>query len=117
MGHQRFLEETTMQIVRSIVRGVAYLYLRAALKLDYVNYVYGLVDTWTTGGTYDALCDVQNLLIEHHGYHRCPSCHWATQSPNEHLVDGTWCQEQDQEAERWDAAYEAHLAERDAQQI
>lgn len=44
-----------------------------------------------------AACDIQERLIENHGYHRCPACTWATEMQNEHMLKGTYCKVLQQE--------------------
>lgn len=75
------------------------LYLHAALRLGFHRHVYRLTNKWLEGGLQrpirgNTAANIQDHLF-FHGYHRCPSCHCATELPNEHVeVQGSWCWEQ-----------------------
>lgn len=66
----------------------------------------------------DAFCLIQKVLVQKHGYHKCPHCLWACRTPSGHRV----CVEMDrQETERREQelreyneqlkSYEEHLKE------
>ncbi len=111
-------------IVR-VVEKTHVFYARVALWFGFTDYAYRLTDQWQShdewtpvacGRLYAALA-VSKLLVKNHGLYECPSCTWATKKKDEHLVAGSWCQRQQESADDgqdWDAALDAHYAERDA---
>lgn len=86
-------------MLRFLARLLISLYLRSALLFGYHRHVYRLTSKWGGSGgwmpvRYRVAADMQPRLFAL-GYHRCPSCEWATEMPNEHItVQGSWCWEQ-----------------------
>lgn len=84
---------------RDITRGAVNVCVRTMLSWGYADKVYRFVCAYGSNagsgsfalGRYDAANDASELLIKHHGYHRCPSCTWATKHADEHLTPGSWC--------------------------
>jgi hypothetical protein len=71
-------------------------YLRAALALGFVDHVYNMTDrlgALVGKKKMDAAWEMSQQLVEHHGYHACPSCGWAQKKRGEHIARGSdnWC--------------------------
>jgi hypothetical protein len=95
-----------MSMLRWIVRKIALAYLNRQLDKKNTQGFPALLGPWNAGsdsvslGIYDATCEVQVRLVSEFGYHKCPSCEWATEQPGEHLTPGSWCLEQLQSRSR-----------------
>jgi hypothetical protein len=114
-------------IIHWTVSYAATFYLRMLLWLGQADYVCSLFSSWgghgdgtsrTLGGKNNAIWDANEQLIKHYGYHKCPSCTWATKKKNEHLVAGSWCQEREDEKSGkletgWDSKFYAYLQPQD----
>jgi hypothetical protein len=92
-------------------------YLRFMLRLasGLTAHVNRMSDRWCTingdvrklGATWDAT----EMLVEHHGYHACPVCRWATRTEGEHLRPGMWCYDENYYAEHGHYPDEPQLGE------
>ena len=89
-----------MSMLRWIVRKIALAYFNRQLDRKNHQGFSDLQGPWNTGsdsvshGVMDATWEVQDRLVSEFGYHKCPSCEWATIQPGDHLVPGSWCLEQ-----------------------
>lgn len=56
----------------------------------------------------DAFWSIQEMLVQEHGYHRCPSCDWACRTPSDHgaCVETEKC---------WEERREQQMREHDEQ--
>ena len=74
-------------------------YLVWKLNRGQHQYVYQLSNGWAlrvyvfSSAFEGALWLIQERLIREFGYHKCLSCGWATEVPNEHMYEGSWCLE------------------------
>lgn len=75
-------------------------YFAFALLLGFHKHVFRISNRWggasdTVGrAKYNAAHAATQMLIDD-GYHACPSCHWATETKDEHVnVVGTYCHEE-----------------------
>jgi hypothetical protein len=89
-----------MSVIRRIKAASYSTYFSIAFSLGFKNHVYALSNKW--GGTDesatlargDAAWYATQQLYRHYGYRKCASCEWAVKEPNEHMVRGSWCWEQ-----------------------
>jgi len=89
-----------MSMLRRIVRELTIKYLTSQLDRKNLQGFSALQGPWNTGsdsvslGIMDATWEVQDRLVSEFGYHKCPSCEWATEQPGDHLTADSWCSEQ-----------------------
>ena len=89
-----------MRLLRWIVRKIALAYFNKQLDRKNPQGFSSIQGPWDTGsdsvslGITDATWEVQDRLVSDFGYHKCPSCEWATLQAGEHLTPGSWCLEQ-----------------------
>ncbi len=76
-----------------------YWYLRMLLFLEFADYVYELSGRWDENAKQrprrgKVAWAIQEDLLKR-GFHKCPSCGWATKSKDEHIAKGKgYCYEQ-----------------------
>jgi len=91
--------------MRYVIAGLVQKYFNKKLDDGHQELVFGLSSYWGSlqglgkrPGFYVASAEIQERLIHEFGYHRCPSCLWATTRPHT-----GWCTEQQEpvDTENW----------------
>lgn len=83
----------------SLLSWLIYAYFRTALLLGAKMHVYNVSGRWGSRTDkiphrYNAAWEIQNDLFKR-GFHKCPSCFWATVEFDEHIKKGEgYCYEQ-----------------------